>query len=129
MNKENKTPEIGTVEEITDMIDPRAYEDKNFKKGMLLKFTEASLVITKVDRKNKRTWARHTKTFAQDITLSHYDHNVDPTEEAIREYGCPYCTDCEIPVGEPANTQGKKRAQEREDNTLADGTVIDEKER
>lgn len=125
---QNNKPKIGTVEEITDMIDPRAYEDKNFKKGMLLKFTEASLVITKIDRKNKRTWARHTQTFSETHAASHYNHNVDITEESFLEFGGPYCTDCEVVIGDEATLAGKKKAQRREDMTLPDGTVIgDEK--
>jgi hypothetical protein len=121
---QNNTPKIGTIEEITDMIDPRAYKDKNFKKGVLLKFTGASLVVTKVSRKHNRTWARHTQTYGQDVVISHHDHNVDSTPDTLAKYGVPYCTDCEVPVSVSANGLGKKRAQEREDRTLADGTVI-----
>lgn len=54
---------IGFKEEITDMIEDRAYEDKAFKPGFVLKFSQATLKITKVDRKNKRCWAEHIKTF------------------------------------------------------------------
>ena len=116
-------------EEITDMVIHAAYDDPEWKNGLLLKFERATMVITKVDRKNKRTWARHTQTFSETHAASHYNHNVDITEEAYQDYGGPYCTDCEVVIGDEATLAGKKKAQRREDMTLPDGTVIgDEKE-
>lgn len=52
-------------EEISDMIMPQAYDDINFKPGLVLKFTKASIRITKVDRKNKRTWGEHIQLYDQ----------------------------------------------------------------
>lgn len=113
-------------EEITDIISDEAYDDPNFKKGLLLKMEKANIVITKVDRKNKRTWGRHIQPVNQGIATTHYGHNIDTTEETQQEFGAPYCADCEVSLNEQATVEGKKKAQEREDITLADGTVIDD---
>lgn len=112
-------------EEITDLIDPKAYGDENFKKGLVLKFSQATIRVTRVDRKNKRAWGEHMELVNHNKGFSHYGHNLDSTEETIKEYGVPFCTDCEIPVSEMANNEGHKKAQEREDRTLSDGTIIE----
>ena len=112
------------IEEITDIITDEAYQDKNFKKGILLKFKDASLVITKVDRKNKRVWARHTKLIKSNIGLSHYGHNLDATKEVLDKYNVPFCTDCEVPLDLEANQAGKTKYADRKKRTLEDGTEI-----
>lgn len=111
-------------EEITDLIKDEAYEDLDFKKGTLLKFTSATIVVTRVDRKNHRTWGRHTSTVSKNLALSHYKHNVDITEETQKQYGAPYCTDCEIPLSQEATTKGKIKDTDRDERTLEDGTEI-----
>lgn len=111
-------------EEISDMITPEAYDDPEFKKGLVLKFTKATLKITKVDRKNKRTWAEHISLVDQKIGLSHYGHLVDTTGEAMEEHGSPYCTECEVPITEEATRDGKTKAAYRQERTLSDGTEI-----
>jgi len=113
-------------EEITYIISDEAYDDPNFKKGLLLKMEKANIVITRVDRKNKRTWGRHIQPVNQSIATTHYGHNIDTTEEIQAEFGAPYCTDCEVPLNEQATVDGKRKANERDENTLSDGTVIDE---
>lgn len=112
-------------EEVTDMITDEAYDDPEFKRGTLLKFEKATIVITRVDRKNHRTWARHATLVQEKTGMSHYSHNLDTTDETQKEFGAPYCQDCEIPITEKANSKGKQVAMERADGRLEDGTEIE----
>jgi hypothetical protein len=96
-------------EEITDIIAPEAFEDKNFKKGIVLKLEKATLRITKVNRKEKRVWAEHISLYGLDTAMSHYGHNVD-----VRADGAAYCTDCECEVDNEATEAGEIKAIKRE---------------
>lgn len=126
---ENKAP-IGFKEEITDILTPDGCKSGEYKKGQLLKFEHEGSVtcikITRIDRKNGRAWGEHIEPVNNNVALSHYGHNLDATEEAIREYRVPYCTDCEMPVNSEASAEGKRKVQEREERTLEDGTEIPE---
>jgi hypothetical protein len=122
-------------EEITDMMADKAYVAKDedgefvFHEGKVLKFnfegSITTLKITKIDRKNKRMWAEHVELVNQVVVRSHYGHNVDSTEEAMKEYGVPFCTDCQVPVNEESTEDGEVKALERAENTLSDGTIIE----
>lgn len=119
-------PEVGFKEEITDMMTDKAF--KTFKVGQVLKFAQATIKITKIDRKNKRMWGKHIEMVGNDTVYGHYGHNVDTTGDALEEYGKPYCTDCEVVITEPATEDGEKKFLDRRDNTLADGTEIEDEE-
>lgn len=106
-------------EEITDMIMDQAYDDPKFKKGFVLKFANATIKITRVDRKNKRSWGEHIKLINHNKGMSHYGHIIDATQNP------PFCEDCEVYVDELATKEGHKKAQDREDRTLSDGTIIE----
>ena len=103
-------------EEISDMIVPEAYDDPNFKKGLVLKFTKATLKLTKVDRKNKRVWAEHISLYDFNKGMSHYGHDVDTSDPARI-----YCNDCKLEISDEATTEGDIKATHRQD-------VVDEKE-
>lgn len=121
---------VGFKEEITDILTADGIRSGEFKKGQLLKFEyEGSVTcikITRLDRKNGKAWGEHIEPVNNNVALSHYGHNLDATEEAIREYRVPYCTDCEVPVNAEASADGKRKVQEREDGRLEDGTEITE---
>lgn len=117
-------PAAGTKEEITDLVDPKAYDDPKFKKGIALKFERATIKVTKVDRKNKRAWGEHIVLVDQSIVGTHHGHNVDSTQQAFIEYGRPFCTDCQVPVDQPSTEDGDVKALNRRDDELADGTKI-----
>jgi hypothetical protein len=102
-------------EEITDIISDEAYADPDFKKGLVLKFQKATIKITKVDRKNKRTWGEHIVLVKGNVIETHQDHNVDSSKEAYDLYGMPYCTDCEVPVNEVSTEDGDVKALDRKD--------------
>lgn len=117
------------IEEITDVLTPEGIRSGQFKKGQMLKFNYegsiTTLVITRIWVHKGRAWARHADTAAQTVVATHYGHNVDSTEEAQREYGVPYCTDCEVPVNEPSTEDGEVKAANRRDTHLEDGTPIE----
>lgn len=111
-------PSPGFREEITDLIDPKAYDDKaneSFKVGAVIKFSQATIKITKIDRKNKRTWGVHTVLVDQKIVGQHHLHEVNRSKEAYKEYGAPYCEDCEVRIDEPSTEDGEKKALDRRD--------------
>lgn len=112
----NSTPK---KEEVTDLIDPDAYDDKSmndtFKVGAVMKFAQATIKITKIDRKNKRTWGEHITLVNQKIVGSHHNHNVDSSKTAYDEYGIPYCWDCRVTVDELSTEDGDKKALDRKD--------------
>lgn len=125
----------GKKEEITDMMQDKIYTERTidgdfvFRKGKLLKFRDGNnftnMKITRIDRKNKRVWAQHIKTFDRSVVYQHRRHAVDVTPETTKEYGVPFCTDCGVPVTEPSNEDGEVKALDRADRTLADGTPIE----
>lgn len=94
-------------EEITDIITPEAFDDPEFKKGIVLKMEQATIRITRVDRKNKRVWGEHIVMVEASNVDSHYGHNVDASEEAIFIQGSPYCTDCNMPVSQMSKKERK----------------------
>lgn len=101
-------------EEITDVISDGAFEDPEFKKGLVLKFEKATLKITKIDRKNKRVWAEHIALYDFKSGMSHYGHLVDTTNpEGI------YCTDCQVTIDQPSTEDGEKKALDRQDDEEA----------
>lgn len=105
-------------EEISDMIPEKLWEHPDFKAGYILRFDTATLKVTKINRKAKRVWAEHTELVEQIVANTHFGHNVDITENP------PYCSDCEVYIDEAATPEGKSKAEERDDNTLSDGTKI-----
>lgn len=103
---------MGKKEEITDIF-PTPEAIKKIKVGTVLKFDSG--VQIKVTRKTKtRIWGEHVELLDMDTGMSHYGHNLDVTEEALQEYGVPYCQDCEIPVRNRATTTGDMKAMQRE---------------
>lgn len=112
-------------EEISDFIKDEAYEDPAFKKGLVLKLQYATIKITKVDRKNKRCWGEHIVLIDQKTGFSHYGHLLDSTDDTIKKYGVPYCTECEVPISQASTEDGEVKAAERQERTLEDGTVIE----
>lgn len=121
---------VGFKEEISDILTAEGIRSGEFKKGQMLKFeyegSQTCIKITRIDRKNGRAWGEHIEPVNNNIALSHYGHNLDATEETIREHRVPFCTDCEIPVSTEATIDGKRKVEEREENTLEDGTVVNE---
>lgn len=129
---------MGKREEITDLFagSDAFYTDKEkdgkyrMYKGKLLKFSyEGSIVpivITRIDRKNKRVWGEHVELGEQQTVMSHFRHNVDSTVETMAEHnGVAFCTDCGVPVNQPSTEDGEVKAADRRDRTLADGTPIE----
>lgn len=120
---------MGKKEEISDMLDPKAFDDPNFQAartkkdgtvdGTVLKFEKATIKVTKIDRKNKRAWGEHIVLVDQKTTYSHLGHNVDMTLDM------PWCSDCEVPVNEPSTEDGEVKALNRKDSQLEDGTPIE----
>lgn len=108
-------------EEITDLFNDKIYDDPSYKVGRILKFESATLKITRIDRKNKRMWAQHTELIDRAPVVSHSGHDV-----VSDEYDFPFCRDCKVSITEPSTEDGDKKALDRADRTLADGTVIDE---
>lgn len=119
---------MGKREEITDLIKPEAFDDPKFKKGLLLKFTKASIVITRVDRKNKRVWGEHQKTYEFNTAISHYGHNVEKNDD-----GSAYCNDCMTEIDQAATEEGEvkaiQRQKEQEDEEEAAQAPINKKRR
>lgn len=102
-------------EEITDLIDPDAYQDPTFKKGIVLKFQQATIKITKIDRKNQRTWGEHIVLVSGKTVGTHDGHDVDSGKGAYDEYGIPFCNDCQVPVDEESTEDGEVKAKDRAD--------------
>lgn len=96
-------------EEITDFITDKAYEDPKFKKGLVLRFQKATIKITRVDRKNKRTWGQHITMMPVSTAMGHYGHNIDLTVSPA------YCTDCEVSLTESATEEGEVKATQRKE--------------
>lgn len=87
------------ISDIIDMSKPKAQKDVIV--GATLTFNyEGSLHSYKVMRlpKNGRVWVKPILL----INPDHYGHNVDVTDEAVKEYGTYYCSDCETPVTQPS---------------------------
>lgn len=95
-------------EEITDVIDKQAYDDPEFKRGLVLRFANATLKITRVDRKNKRTWAEHWELYLAEAAVSHYGHMLER-----REDGKSWCKDCDLEISQMATKEGERKAAER----------------
>lgn len=98
-------------EEITDIISEEAYSDPAFKRGIILRFTDASLKVTRVDRKNKRTWAEHWELYEAEAAVSHYGHNIER-----RDDGKTWCNDCDCELSQMATDKGNRKAAERNAN-------------
>jgi len=116
---------VGKKEEITDILTEKGIKSGEFKKGQLLRFTQTVIKITKIDKKNGRAWGVHVEPMKYHQAMGHYGHNIDATDEAVKEYGVPFCEDCEVPVNEEATKAGKTKAADRAERTLSDGTVIE----
>lgn len=102
-------------EEITDLIDPAAYDDLDFKKGFVMRFTGATIKVTKIDRKNKRAWGEHINLVTQNIVETHDGHDVDHGKGAYDMFGMPFCKDCKVKIDEPSTEDGEKKALDRKD--------------
>lgn len=117
-------------EEITDVIQglqqrytPANFKKLGIKKGKVLTFDyEGSPVVLEITRitKDKRYFAKHVELHEPNKVGSHYGHNVDATQNP------PFCTDCEVPVSEWANIEGKRKYEARKERHFSDGTPIDE---
>lgn len=104
---------MGKKEEITDIF-PEPQAIAQLKVGTVLKFADGTQI--KVTRKTKtRIWGEHVELLDMDTGMSHYGHNLDTTQEALQEYGVPYCQDCEVAVRNQATTTGNMKAMQRED--------------
>lgn len=97
-------------EEITDVIKPEAFDDPNFKKGLVLKFAKATLKLTRVDRKNKRVWAEHMNLYDFNKGMSHYGHDVDTSDPSR-----VYCNDCKLEISDNATEEGEIKATHRQE--------------
>lgn len=125
----NENPE----EDITDTIEELKkgygadFDKLNIKPGRVMGFDyEGSKTYLEIGRiEDGRYFAKQVEMHEQNTVASHYRHNVDATEETIKEYGSPWCQDCEIPVSEAATVEGKKRYENRKERHLSDGTPID----
>lgn len=107
------------IEEISDIIPDKLWENPDFKADFVLRFADdTTLKVTKINRKSKRVWARHVELVEQIVANTHFGHAVDVTEEP------PYCSDCEVYITDGATPEGKTKAEERDANTLSDGTKI-----
>lgn len=107
-------------EEITDMMTEKAFRD--FKVGKMLGFADGTRMrVTKIDRKNMRMWAVKIELVNQTVTRSHYGHSVDATIPG----DIPFCNDCKVNINEPSTEDGEKKALDRADRTLQDGTIIE----
>lgn len=117
-------PKPNKKEEITDLIDPSAYDNESlrdtFKVGAVMAFTQATIKITKIDRKNKRTWGEHIVLVNQRIVGTHHEHDVDTSKVAYDFHGAPWCRDCKVPVTEPSTEDGDKKALDRKDRDEKD---------
>lgn len=108
-------------EEITDMMTPVAFRD--FKVGKVLGFADGTRIrITRIDRKNQRMWGKKVELVNQTITRTHYGHDVSSGGEG----DLPFCNDCQVNINEPSTEDGDKKALDRADRTLSDGTIIDD---
>lgn len=87
-------------EEISDVVPPELFDDPKFKPGFVMVFAMATLKITKVDRLNKRVWAKHVNLIDSEIMDSHIGHDVDDSKAMTNKYGCPFCRSCNVPVSE-----------------------------
>lgn len=106
-------------EEITDMMTAKAFKD--FYVGKLLGFADGTrMKITKIDKKNKRMWAVKVELVDQRIARTHYGHDVTGGQAG----DFPFCNDCKVNVNEPSTEDGDKKALDRADRTLPDGTEI-----
>lgn len=97
-------------EEITDVIKPEAFDDPNFKKGLVLKFAKATLKLTRVDRKNKRVWAEHINVYDFNTGMSHYGHDVDVSDPSR-----VFCNDCQLEISDKATEEGEIKATHRQE--------------
>ena len=120
-------------EDITDVIADlqkgmgiTKFKKAGFKVGRVMTFNyEGSLTTLEITRIEDGKWfAKHVELHEPNTVASHYHHNVNTTEETVREYGSPYCSDCEVPVSQPATLEGKKTYETRKENYLPDGTYI-----
>lgn len=125
---------MGKIEEITDIITElkKNYTARNFKKlnlvvGQVMKFSyegsPVNLKITKIE--DGRYWAEHIELMPIGVGFSHYGHNIDSSEEAIRDWGVPYCTDCMRPVNEQGTQIGDKLAANRNEIELTKKTIAE----
>ena len=80
------------------------------KKGNVLGFIQEG---KKVNYKvvslpgNGNVWVRKIKLTNPLAMRTHHGHTIDTTNETVREFGAPYCSDCEMPISEEAiNNKG-----------------------
>lgn len=105
-------------EEISDVIPDKLWEHPDFKAGYVLRFDEATLKITKINRRAKRVWAEHVQLVERIVANTHDNHHIDLTGSP------PYCLDCKVYVDEPATAEGKAKLEKRQEGMLSDGTKI-----
>ena len=119
----NVTTDIGLEEDITDILTKDGIKSGQFAKGQLLKFmsddgTPTYIKIIKISVKKGTAMGKHIQPSKTENVSSHYGHNVDSTTSALRDYGCPFCTDCDMPVSQKNNKVD-------DDNVLSDGTRVE----
>lgn len=110
-------------EEITDLLSDAAIN--TFKVGQVLKFSNATIRITKIDRKNMRVWGQHVSLYDQKIVNTHIGHHIDKSIKTVGLHGTPFCLDCQVPLSEPSTEDGEVKAKDRADRELSDGTKIE----
>lgn len=123
--KANKNPEV----DITDTIESlrSGYTEANWAKmkvrpGRVLGFQmEDKRTYLEIGRiSDGKYYAKEVELHDPTTVSSHLHHNVDGTGEV------PICTDCEVPVSEPANPKGRAKYEARKELHLSDGTPIDQ---
>lgn len=113
---------MGQIEEITDIIreikkdyTPENFKKLGIKKGKVMKFSyEGSPVVLRITKVlDGRYWAEHIELTPLDVGFSHYGHLLDSTDEMMKQYGVPWCQDCERPVNQRATQLGDRKAAVR----------------
>lgn len=109
-------------EDISDLMSIRDRRRLGVKVGKVLKFKDGDKVtVIRVTRiEGAKMYGVHTELVNQTVTRTHYGHDViNKVEGAI-----PFCRDCKVPINEPSTEDGDKKALDRADRTLSDGTEI-----
>lgn len=122
--RKNKNPELDISEEIEELKAGYGadFDKLGIKVGKVLGFDyEGSKTYLEIGRiEDGKTYAKEVELYDPVQTLSHVHHNVDATGEV------PWCTDCEVPVTEPATRAGRAKYETRKERHLSDGTPIEE---
>lgn len=88
-------------EDIGDILTPKA--KARLKRGHVLVFEREDgkhfYKVTMMSH-NGRVWVREVPPIVSgDEMLEHNGHQIDATNEAVKEHGNPFCIDCQKVVG------------------------------